>query len=990
MTQLLHSIEQARDAILKAEVAAFLHDLDKMDFASLGSHRRPGDERQDLLAAIPDAQFMTETTIRLPDRLAKAATVPASIGRLAAEGDCVGAGFSFHHEAEVPLPLTAWIVHRGGCGADGFDPALDRVTPAMVRAAERGTDSIDLSNPGGLITTPYGAPAGAVSHEWVADQRTVLALAARWLADPAGHRDATLHEMKEILSRYLGEPLWPSNDITLWAHSYSTASYAKAILAKAVIESAGEDDRGRHFDDDNPYCLPLRNPTVHDNAAAFSLLLVAFDRESVLTRVQTGADVAAVTNAVSRIKQRVRTLLEVDLPLGNAIYEDECRLLFLLPRLGSWPERISAGQEGLLEREIEERLRTEIAQSLREAQYEELRLALHWATPALEFYQRRRSYEHTDDFRWTVHVVNGLVAESAKLLNTGPSFAPVADVMMTLVDQHGGGDGTGPPPPICGRCGLRTCQENARVCGRCESQRRDGLAAPSQSASGRAQDLVQTSWFDETLEGGNNRLALLSVSFDLSHVFDGELFRSMHIADPLQLGRRGVRDWLGLCVKLSQGNAEAAPGPVRRIAELLPADVQATIRDATKENRLEKSDKGKIARALDRLLRRPDLYDERSFRPLRLSQEAKQLLEQGDPSSEERRRLNRVLLESVFPQEIAGSYFKNPSLARVRRSWETCQDFFRHVLVDRLGERPVFEITRSPVRWELIVPAGAADVVIDGVVDGYQDWFGRVALSLPLSIGAIFFHGWPGLALAMEARHRLARLLEPRELAAAVRKCKPDGESVRLDLEWPGVGDEGDCALSPLFCLPVKRADGQPDTFYPNVNVKPQGGAIDFWDAAGRRAFVRPWNVQPRETLAARLGRLDFLHLDGPGDLNDLLGSTRCHSVLGERSAYPVVAWYQFRRIRELLAKAALPDRQIRWIEGLLAAKRREWRLTNWRDDQTARSFCEAVLFHQNAFGPALENRGDQRLLLAAAQNGLLLDAINLFTRLCEKLPKEN
>jgi ABC-type transport system involved in multi-copper enzyme maturation permease subunit len=110
-----------------------------------------------------------------------------------------------------------------------------------------------------------------------------------------------------------------------------------------------------------------------------------------------------------------------------------------------------------------------------------------------------------------------------------------------------------------------------------------------------------------------------------------------------------------------RGEGEAtAPSPGKRIWSLVDDATKAELAEIVAES--ESSAFGnplatRMAGMLNRLLTRRELYDRQTWSPVRLDSETQELLASGvaDLSGEQLARLNRLLIESAYPLEIAPS-----------------------------------------------------------------------------------------------------------------------------------------------------------------------------------------------------------------------------------------------------------------------------------------------------------------------------------------------
>ena len=117
-----------------------------------------------------------------------------------------------------------------------------------------------------------------------------------------------------------------------------------------------------------------------------------------------------------------------------------------------------------------------------------------------------------------------------------------------------------------------------------------------------------------------------------------------------------VYAWYGLCAKLvAEATAERST-PGRKLWEHLSPDAQDVVRGAPEEEaRLPVQVKARILQGLNGVLDEPDLVQAEDFAGALPIAEAEALLAKNrdDLSKRELRRLNRIFLETVFPEEIA-------------------------------------------------------------------------------------------------------------------------------------------------------------------------------------------------------------------------------------------------------------------------------------------------------------------------------------------------
>jgi len=118
-----------------------------------------------------------------------------------------------------------------------------------------------------------------------------------------------------------------------------------------------------------------------------------------------------------------------------------------------------------------------------------------------------------------------------------------------------------------------------------------------------------------------------------------------------------ILDWSGFCSTLSHEGGTTVPSPSRRILELLPQDTRELVLATAQTNNLEPLQKSKIIDALNGILKRRDFYQADCFERLGVTDEVNPLLSRTrmDLSDSEVERLNRLLIEASYPQQIMKS-----------------------------------------------------------------------------------------------------------------------------------------------------------------------------------------------------------------------------------------------------------------------------------------------------------------------------------------------
>ena len=220
---LLEILKRNKKQIIQAEMAALLHDLDKLCPEFINNSEFHTNNWKDV---------RKEKQKRWQDLIGKDETIdigdidPACIDiedkDVTINTDCFGrisCPFVEHHENhERYFSALAMLVHGGGSGADGIDSELDK-NPEEKTGNQKGKVF--------HIDTPFGYPA----REWSNELEKVLDIIKK--TDFSNiDRAKLMEDLSPHFNNALGETRFPCNDVTLWAHSYSVATLTKALLAK--------------------------------------------------------------------------------------------------------------------------------------------------------------------------------------------------------------------------------------------------------------------------------------------------------------------------------------------------------------------------------------------------------------------------------------------------------------------------------------------------------------------------------------------------------------------------------------------------------------------------------------------------------------------------------------------------------------------------------------------------------------------------------------
>ncbi|HYJ87755.1 MAG TPA: hypothetical protein VEW46_16950 [Pyrinomonadaceae bacterium] len=116
-----------------------------------------------------------------------------------------------------------------------------------------------------------------------------------------------------------------------------------------------------------------------------------------------------------------------------------------------------------------------------------------------------------------------------------------------------------------------------------------------------------------------------------------------------------VIDWPSLCARLNDETEKARTGPTSRVIGRLPLNLKQVILGGASKRDLEQLPRSEFVHAFNAILQQRDFYHATEFERVAVTHETRELLKRGQHnlSDTEIEKLNRLLLEASYPQEIA-------------------------------------------------------------------------------------------------------------------------------------------------------------------------------------------------------------------------------------------------------------------------------------------------------------------------------------------------
>lgn len=472
MTDLLKKIETHKEAILLGEVGALLHMFGKAssEFLQANSLEGQGNDSHQDLKHLPNLKPYLEK-------------------------DRVKDAFSFTvngRQEKLSGNFTDFILRYKGSQPDSYLLKLFNTCHRMTSADEKGVVRRKQSINNMWITTPFGYRAHKI------DPTCVDSIRARIDQELANVFDAYFSEHSNIellreeaikvlqpgFSKTLGETRQPANDVTLWAQSHGVASLYKPVLATLAMEIEP---------------CPKKNGDYGFDQVRWRLLGIGWDGLGFIQRGRKPADILQRQEILRDIIRDVQRLIEVKYPLGNLFYRDLNGLFLTFP-----------GIEDNVAQDLVNQLTPELVSIVLEQSENELWPFLTLSKPRRTLTIITQEIEHRDKLAALPRVAtilslekDGSSREKRLLLNSPELKLPASD------------------QDICPVCRFRSKALSKDSCTIC-TKRRSGRQEEWHSARNG-----QTIWIDEVADV-NNRIALLTLRFDLSRWLSGEWLTTLY------------------------------------------------------------------------------------------------------------------------------------------------------------------------------------------------------------------------------------------------------------------------------------------------------------------------------------------------------------------------------------------------------------------------------------------------------------------------------
>jgi len=506
----------ARDWILRGEICSLFHDLRKLDSRFIRYRQTWYSDPKGYSSGDPDRAADPHERSFASD--AETIADFGVVARLQQTVDLAAPG-----EASTQVSPDSTIRdHVCGTGSlymealkagDSLDSAQDRNNPLWSSEQNDRTRSLASNQSIGHFyrSNIFGDETRVETADLDTHRGSLYAalaedglLAACWPGPPDRELRRRLLEILKIdYEKGCSDTTRPSNDTSLWEHVYAVASITKALQAHYVLHR----------------CREVLGNGIW-KSEPFILWGLGWDAVRFIARGQRIADLGARRELLRKIRAECREIVEYEEALGNAVYEDDGSLVFLLPVGSDLPG---------LQRRVED-------VCLKESGDE---LCPHF-----------KSLGPTRDTTATAQLLKDLQSDLARAAFhlSGASARGVAAAIHAEWSEN-------PANDVCPICGLRPSHalvQVGRICTICE-RRRSEWRRDERGNQGGTPGVPRLT---AEIADGNGRVALLVAGFGLHDWLSGRMIRSLFVSEARSLDKEVAE--LGLARQFEQDETRLA------------------------------------------------------------------------------------------------------------------------------------------------------------------------------------------------------------------------------------------------------------------------------------------------------------------------------------------------------------------------------------------------------------------------------------------------
>lgn len=741
----------------------------------------------------------------------------------------------------------------------------------------------------------------------------------------------------------------PVNDILLYDHGFMSGAMSKCVFNQMLFQySTG---KGIEW---------IKDPSIEASKMPFSALTLIFNSLSFLTNVYKLPDLIGRQFILERLFKDVKSLLEQEIPIGSAVYEDINTITFLTPELDSnvWDELL-------------EEIKGKTFKTMVSTVESELQLSMDYAPLCL--FMLNPEIKLLEPEERVANLIQEGIAKSTDFLQSKKVSEITLEKLDTL-DKIWQENNSEEKCQVCGLLPATIEDRDDKICKVCSSLRAWGWFSNREEARKIKEEekIPQSIWLDE-IKDKNNVIALVfgkiaPIEEWLKSKEEGgyvEKSTFVNVRDKkektLSASRaraiwRTVDEFCSSCMELSEKHVDTGVGAIIKYdkSKLSPEPPEGNLN-------------------VEILFE--DKKTEGYWTPQHNTIETLLSLSEDD------------LQKLLSVKELKMRYKK--------KEWTV-----RSPAIEKkeyLRTRKVYSFAGE---FCSIVPGDKALDICAEVKEKFEREFGKVLGRLSLSLGIIYFKHKTPLYIAFDSAKRMLKnfeklsekeevnIIETRKILKLKLPTGHESDPIVFDKheefieeikEYKKRKEEVDAYIELSLAkndrrfkwnIPITFMDGELDCFYPYVFVN--------------KEVKHVLELKEAESIQAHLNYFDFEFLDASSRRFDII-LPRSHFLL-EKSPRP----YLLEDLEKLVDLWRIFDEhrmysKIKNLEALCGSKLSEWDTKNPISDRTYLYFVEMSL--KNVLGRTWNElkEEERNFLKESLSTGMFFDVIELYMRIMKK-----
>lgn len=582
--------------------------------------------------------------------------------------------------------------------------------------------------------------------------------------------------VKNAFLEGLGDTRRSGNDVTLWDHSYSVASLYKSALSKIIYE----------------------NEWTEPGEIKWRIIGVQYDKLGLIEKAHKLADIAGYRELTNEVDEKIKKIVEEDIPLGNEIYRDETGIYF------SGPDLDEVELRNLIRERIVDAFQKETdGEVIPCITISDSSRSLVILTKLLRD-SRNNFLQHETTPNW----INNWKDASSRIVSDSHLKQRSFCKKQCRRDCVAHGGAKEYQVDICPVCRVRPKCEHQDICKHCLERRESRIEGWEKK--------YQTIWIDEIADK-NKRVAVVMGGFNLTGWLNGEFLNTVfsQTLEEYTYDWTELRDKLKTCLSLDECRSELLNEiakeayknkywnkPSQKFYKDVVVDRNPQWQDAGKIDWNNNTDCQKAAEYLlltifrkhpsPARLRRIWTTTEKFWEGVQKELKTKEEIYSSDNHDIRFRRIeirlknNETLIRTLqnvkFNETNILMYFdgeklisaQNLSLSglsgeinledckgkiiNIKKEDENDSEFKKFEIKDiswGRSYRPFLDILLSPISFQFIVPASSIPEVLRIIQDKYSTEMSEVRGRLPLNVGVVFFDYKTALYAAINASRRM-------------------------------------------------------------------------------------------------------------------------------------------------------------------------------------------------------------------------------------------